>query len=558
MAGFFWSSHNTRRHREGEAEYCFIFEYQILIRRNLNHCSMKTLRAISLCSLLILLIVPCSCIDSGKTPSSLPRSTPEAEGVSSEGLLTFLDSAAADRHEFHSIMILRHGKVVAEGWWAPYRPDLRHTLYSTSKSFTSTAVGFAVTEKLLSVDDKVVSFFPDQLPDTVSPFLAQMTVKDLLTMSAGQSPDPTGRISSSSQQWVRDFLATPVLKEPGTEFLYNSMATFMLSAIVQKVTGEKIADYLRPRLFEPLGIEGYDWEESPEGVNSGGWGLRVKTEDMAKFGQLYLQKGMWNGEQVIPAEWVEEATTFKIDQAPDALPGVKSSSDWMQGYCYQFWRSRNNAFRADGAFGQYIIIMPEKDAVVAITCESPDMQDEINLVWDYILPAIHDGALPEDRESLAKLKERLAALALPVPAEKPDSPLAVKLSGRNFVFGDPQHNLGYFSATFDGDTCTVEMETAGQKNLIAAGRGRWIESETSLAGPNLISRPGGPMSHRIAAAYEWSSDSTLDVTIRYIESPHHIRARCSFEGDTLILNTRLSPPPGFDMPPTKGVLKQLP
>jgi hypothetical protein len=267
---------------------------------------------------------------------------------------------------------------------------------------------------------------------------------------------------------------------------------------------------------------------------------------------------MWNGEQVIPAEWVEEATTFKIDQAPDALPGVKSSSDWMQGYCYQFWRSRNNAFRADGAFGQYIIIMPEKDAVVAITCESPDMQDEINLVWDYILPAIHDGALPEDRESLAKLKERLAALALPVPAEKPDSPLAVKLSGRNFVFGDPQHNLGYFSATFDGDTCTVEMETAGQKNLIAAGRGRWIESETSLAGPNLISRPGGPMSHRIAAAYEWSSDSTLDVTIRYIESPHHIRARCSFEGDTLILNTRLSPPPGFDMPPTKGVLKQLP
>jgi len=519
---------------------------------------MKTLRAIPIFSLLVLLIVSYGCKNSKPASSSLPRSTPEAEGVSSEGLLTFLDSAAADRHEFHSIMILRHGKVVAEGWWAPYRPDLRHTLYSTSKSFTSTAVGFAVTEKLLSVDDKVVSFFPDQLPDTVSPFLAQMTVKDLLTMSAGQSPDPTGRISSSSQQWVRDFLATPVLKEPGTEFLYNSMATFMLSAIVQKVTGEKIAEYLRPRLFEPLGIEGYDWEESPEGVNSGGWGLRVKTEYMAKFGQLYLQKGMWNGEQVIPAEWVEEATTFKIDQAPDALPGVKSSSDWMQGYCYQFWRSRNNAFRADGAFGQYIIIMPEKDAVVAITCESPDMQDEINLVWDYILPAIHDGALPEDRESLAKLKERLAALALPVPAEKPDSPLAVKLSGRNFVFGDPQHNLGYFSATFDGDTCTVEMETAGQKNLIAAGRGRWIESETSLAGPNLISRPGGPMSHRIAAAYEGSSDSTLDVTIRYIESPHHIRARCSFEGDTLILNTRLSPPPGFDMPPTKGVLKQLP
>jgi CubicO group peptidase (beta-lactamase class C family) len=516
---------------------------------------MKTLKAISVFFLFILLIVSGGCKNSKPAASSLSRSTPEAEGVSSAGLLTFLDSAAADRHEFHSIMILRHGKVIAEGWWAPYRPDLRHTLYSTSKSFTSTAVGFAVTEKLMSVDDRVVSFFPDQLPDTVSPFLSQMTVKDLLTMSAGQASDPTGKITSSSQNWVRDFLATPVLKEPGTEFLYNSMATFMLSAIVQKVTGEKIADYLRPRLFEPLGIQGYDWEESPEGINSGGWGLRVKTEDMAKFGQLYLQKGMWNGKQVIPAEWVEEATTFKIDQAPDALPEVKSGSDWMQGYCYQFWRSRNNAFRADGAYGQYIIIMPEKDAVVAITCESPDMQDEINLVWDYILPAMKDGPLPEDSESLAMLKERLAALALPVPAEKPDSPLAGELSGKKFVFGEPQQIEGYFSATFDADTCKVEMETAGQRHLITAGRGRWIESMTSLAGPSLIGRPGGPTSHLIAAAYEWTSDTTLDMIVRYIESPHHIRARCSFEGDTLILNTRVSIPPGYDMPPSKGILK---
>lgn len=505
--------------------------------------------------LCFILLLAAGCNSSQPESNSLPRSTPEAEGISSAGLITFLDSAAAVKHEFHSIMILRHGKVVAEGWWSPYSPELRHTLYSTSKSFTSTAVGFAVAEKLMSVDDKVVSYFPDDLPDTVSPFLAQMKVKDLLTMSAGQAPDPTGRITSSSQQWVREFLATPVLKEPGTEFLYNSMATFMLSAIVQEVTGEKIADYLRPRLFEPLGIEGYDWEESPEGINSGGWGLRVKTEDMARFGLLYLQKGMWNGKQVIPAEWVEEATTFKIDQSPGALPEVKSRSDWMQGYCYQFWRSRNNAFRADGAYGQYIIIMPEKDAVVAITCESPDMQDEINLVWDYLLPAMQDAMLPEDRESLTMLKERLAALALPVPVEKPDSRLAGELSGKRFVFGDPQQNQGSFSATFDGDTWSVEMETAGQKNLIAAGRGRWIESETGLAGPNLISRPGEPGSHKIAAAYEWSSDSTLDVTIRYIESPHHIRARCSFDGDTLILNTRLSPPPGYDMPPSKGVLK---
>jgi CubicO group peptidase (beta-lactamase class C family) len=198
-----------------------------------------------------------------------------------------------------TVSCFRHGKVIAEGWWDPYKPDLRHTLYSTSKSFTSTAVGFAVSEELLSVDDKVISYFPDQLPDSVSPFLADMTVKDLLTMSAGQSPDPTGVIRSSGPEWVKSFLACPVNNEPGTTFLYNSMATYMLSAIVQKVTGEMVLDYLRPRLFEPLGIEGMNWEISPEGYNTGGWGLLLKTEDMAKFGQLYLQKGMWNDKQVI-------------------------------------------------------------------------------------------------------------------------------------------------------------------------------------------------------------------------------------------------------------------
>jgi hypothetical protein len=334
------------------------------------------------------------------------------------------------------------------------------------------------------------------------------------------------------------------------------MATFMLSAIVQKVTGEKIAAYLQPRLFEPLGIEGYDWEESPEGINSGGWGLRVKTEDMAKFGLLYLQKGLWNGKQVIPSEWVEEATTFKIDQAPDALPEVKAKNDWMQGYCYQFWRSRHNAFRADGAFGQYIIVMPDKDAVVAITCESPDMQDEISLVWDYILPAMHDESLPEDPVSHALLKERLAGLALPVPADKPDSPFASQISGKKFIpAGDPAGH-GYFKALFTGDTCALSMEMNGEEFRITLGRGFWIESETSLAGPNLISRPGAPAAHLIAAAYEWTSDTTLEMTIRYIESPHHIKVKCSFDGDTLTMDTRLSPPPGYDMPPLKAVMEK--
>lgn len=502
----------------------------------------------------MLLALSVGCKNQAPADTSLPRSNPEAEGVSSEELLTFLDSAAAGRHEFHSIMILRHGKVIAEGWWAPYRPDLRHTLYSVSKSFTSTAVGFAVTEKLLSVEDKVVSFFPDQLPDSVSPFLAEMKIRDLLTMTAGQSPDPSNEITSSGRNWVPAFLSLPVADEPGSRFLYNSMATFMLSAIVQKVTGEKVADYLQPRLFKPLGIEGIDWESSPEGINAGGWGLRAKTEDMAKFGQLYLQKGMWNGKQIIPAEWIEEATTFKIDQAPDASPETKAENDWMQGYCYQFWRSRHNTYRADGAFGQYIMVMPEQDAVVAITSESPDMQDVMNMVWTHILPAMKDETLPENPVAAEKLTERLASLALPVPVKTEDSPIAETIRNKRFLLEENNLKLKYLTLDFAGDACNLSLGNGETVRSIPFGRGEWITSITEMVGPGILRRPGASSSNQVAGAFTWEDDSTIVLTLRYIESPHHLNMTCSILGDTAVVRIRQSTPPGYDLPVLKGVM----
>src|SRR5688572_26704603 len=207
--------------------------------------------------------------------SKLPRSNPEAESVSSDSIIKFLDAMNNSPHEMHSIMVLRHGKVIAEGWWKPYSAELKHTMYSVSKTFTATAVGFAVAENRLAVNDKVVSFFPAQLPDTVSTNLNELTIKDLLSMSVGQQPDPTFIGVTSDAPWVSTFLRLPVVHRPGTKFLYNSLGTYMLSAIVQKVTGERIVDYLRPRLFQPLGIEGMDWEIDPMGINSGGWGLKI-------------------------------------------------------------------------------------------------------------------------------------------------------------------------------------------------------------------------------------------------------------------------------------------
>ncbi len=514
---------------------------------------MTPKRMLLIASAMVLAIAACTPTE---TATSLPRSVPEREGVSSAAILDFLDAVERSDHEFHSFMFLRHGKVIAEGWWAPYAPELKHTMYSTSKSFTSTAVGFAVAEGLLTVDDKVVSFFPDDLPDTVSAYLADLTVRDVLSMTVGQDPDPTGLVAQDSN-WVRAFLATPIVKEPGSTFLYNSLGTYMLSAMVTAVTGEKVIDYLTPRLFDPLGIADVDWEVDPQGRNTGGWGLRIRTEDMAKFGQLYLQHGMWHDEQILPASWVEEATTAKILQAPELADSIRRTSDWLQGYGYQFWRSRHDAFRADGAFGQFIIVMPDRDAVVVITSESPDMQGELNLVWDHLLPAIHETPLPEDRAAEVRLQERLAALALPLPARTAAPSLAADLSGRTYAFAPNDRGLESLSLQFTADTCTVRLRSGGDDFTIGYVEGGWRYGETTRRGPNLVAAAKasyvGLPPLRIAGAYGWDDERTLRLVLRYIESPHTETLICRFDGDTVSVNTTgiLTP---ADAPALEGVL----
>ncbi len=516
-----------------------------------------TFKRIPAAVILSLLLIPaCKNTPKEQVSGQLPRSIPEAEGVDSKGIIGFLKAAENSRHEFHSLMFLRHGKVIAEGWWSPYASDLKHTLYSTSKSFTSSAVGFAVTEKRLTVSDKVVSFFPEYLPDTVSLFLADMEVRDLLSMSAGQVPDPTRSISVKDSNWVKAFLAHPVINDPGTKFLYNSMATYMLSAIVQKVTGEKIIDYLTPRLFGPLSIQGMDWETDPMGINTGGWGLRLKTEDMAKFGQLYLQKGKWNGKLILPEEWITEATTFKIDQAPGVPDSIRNKSDWMQGYCYQFWRCRNNAFRGDGAYGQYIIVFPEKDAVVAITCETPDMQAEINLVWEYLLPSIKDESLPEDNASNVELKQMLASLAVPLPAEGIESSQESAVSGKTFIIEPNDNHLESVSLNFNEGICHLKMNANGTSFDFSFGSNVWIKGTTTRKGPNLLQTAKGYFEGfppvQTACIYRWRDENSLELTLRYIESPHTEVITCQFDGEKISIDTKYSFMPAVDLPDMTG------
>ncbi len=310
-----------------------------------------------------------------------------------EAMSAYLQAVKDCSEDLHSIMVVQHGKVLEEKFFVP---DTAHVLHSVSKTFTSTAVGFAISEGLLKLDDKIVDIFPESVPGNASDTLKRVTIRNLLTMNSGHGTDPSGSIRRGDGDWIRGFMEWPLEYEPGTCYCYNSLGTYVLSAAVQKVTGQKIVDYLDTRLWQPLGIEKPRWQESPAGINTGGWGLYLHTQDLAKMGVCILNGGKFGSKQVIPAEWAAEMSAYQVPSCPSGQNEVQmrekgidpSTSDWLQGYGYQMWRCRHNAFRADGAWGQYIIIIPDKDAVVAMTAHISDMQEEINLVWDNILPAL--------------------------------------------------------------------------------------------------------------------------------------------------------------------------
>jgi CubicO group peptidase (beta-lactamase class C family) len=447
--------------------------------------------------------------------AELPRSSPETQGVSSSAVLSFVEAADKNIDSMNSFMLLRHGHVVAEGWWAPYDAEAPHSLYSLSKSFTSTAVGLAISEGQLSLDDQVLKFFPQDAPAEPSNNLKAMRVSDLLRMSTGQQTEPA---RTADQPWTKTFLAQPVPFKPGTHFQYNTSATYMLSAIVQKATGMTVLDYLKPRLFEPLGIEHPTWETSPQGITTGGFGLSIRTEDIARFGQLYLQKGKWQGKQIVPESWVEAATTRQTSN------GSNPQSDWDQGYGYQFWRCRHGAYRGDGAFGQYCIVLPEQDAVIVITSGVKDMQAVLNLVWDKLLPAMQSATpLTADDEARKKLEHTLKGLSLH-PAEGAGAP--AKASGKTFVFPANERKLEAIALESDGKDGALTLVTRidGVEQRIACGRGKWQKGRAAWG--SLTEQPA-------AASGAWTEDDTFTAKLCFYETPFIVTIHLKFSGEEL-------------------------
>ena len=482
--------------------------------------------------LLVAALLLSSSTAGGAEPAALPRSAPEAQGVSSSGILAFIEAAEQKVDALHSLMVLRHGQVVAEGWWKPYRRDATHVMFSLSKSFASTGIGLAIAEGKVRLDDPVLSFFPEDAPASPSENLKAMRVRDLLSMSTGhhQSDIDNFSYASTDPTLVRAFLALPVAHKPGTHFVYNTPASYMLSAIVQKATGASLVDYLGPRLFEPLGIGGAKWDASPQGVSYGGFGLHIATEDIARFGQLYLQRGEWNGRRLLPAEWVDMASARQVSN------GSKPDSDWEQGYGFQFWRCRNGVYRGDGAFGQFCVVMPDEDAVVAITSGTRDLQGVLNLVWEHLLPAMQDAPLPANDAQRGRLAAKLAGLALAPPSGRPTSATARRVSGRMYELPKNDDGLEAVGAVFGKETALL-VRSGGREYRVPCGLGEWRGGgQLPMGRSRLMSEPA----YSAAASGAWTDDETFTARVCFDETPFCATLGLRFAGDALVLDAEMN------------------
>lgn len=356
-----------------------------------NSAIHMKLTLIFLFSLTILLT---SCSNADK---SLPRAAKaEIERFQTAGDKVFTDVLTGPDNVVNSLMVIDEGKVVYEKYDIGYSPDQLQVMWSVSKTFTATAIGFAEQDGLLKTSDRVVDYFDAaDLPADPHPYLSELTLHDLLIMSSGWPDLAYGAIQGQIEDWTKATLASDIHFKPGDRFEYNSINGYILSVIVSKVTGRKMADYLEEKLFTPLGIKNFKWLESPQGYNAGGWGLYLSTEDFAKMGQFILQKGEWNGNQLLSREWWEKATYPHIPQYKNVITDpeeidklIKSRDYWSQGYAYQMWNCPDGAVRMHGANGQLGIIFPDKNAVVVVTSHVSNEKRLLDAIWNNIYPLI--------------------------------------------------------------------------------------------------------------------------------------------------------------------------
>ncbi|HZJ78080.1 MAG TPA: serine hydrolase [Clostridia bacterium] len=474
---------------------------------------------------------------------------PEDVGVSSAKIAEFLEDLDKSDIEVHSIMVLREGKVAFEFWHKPYAAHIPHTMYSVSKSFTSAAVGFAVDEGLITVNTKVIDIFPEYRPIQPGENLEKLTVFHLLTMTAGK--DVSFLADKTKNQWIKDFFDAKWAFAPGERWRYISENTYMLCAILHRVTGMSVIDYLMPRLFEPLGIERPFWETDGNGVEAGGWGLFIKTEDFAKFMLCYSQGGKFDGKQIIPERWAKDSVKALVDNEEyDAM-------DCRSGYGYCFWRNHGcpNSYRADGMFSQFGIVFEDYNAVFIFTSSEVFEQKARDCIWRHFPDAfIEPKSEPYADQSLKKrltlpplpelqktarsyaterrIESKIIRMRKPFAINEIGYPVSMMPLAVFYMSADKAGNIDYIRFRFDEATCKMSWSEGKERNTILCGMdGVARRCKITLGGIDFT----------VTCTAAWKNENTLEVWVRPLESIAQRRLTFIFAGNRVRMILRSSP-----------------
>ena len=423
-----------------------------------------------------------------------------APSVSAHALNSYFARAAERGHEIHTLQIWRDDEMLVRIAQPPFSCTDRREVYSLSKTFTSTAVGAACDRGLLSPDDRVVDLFPDKLPETVPENLAAMRVSHVLSMNTGHASDVMGLMSHTDDP-VRAFLAQPVEFAPGTHFVYNNGATCLLSAIVRRVTGQPLYDFLTRTVLAPIGIMGLVWNRTADALNEGCCGVQTTSDEIARLGRLYLHRGVWEGKRILSEEWIDAATSFHSDNSSNGTP------DWKSGYGYQIWINAREGFRGDGAFGQLMVVLPARALVLAVQARVPSMQDEMDMLMELVTHLTDEGA-----------GEALSVPGFPAPA-------AVPLPETDGYYIPEANPFGWTMVRLcaKADGLTLETSDGRRTETFRAGVGAYALSEVTerFRKPKLV--PGmlacEPETIRTSACASYA-DGVYTVLSRHRSDPH--------------------------------------
>ena len=444
--------------------------------------------------------------------AALPQAvSPEAEGVSSRQIMAWLDTCERDIDAVHGFVLLRHGKVVAEGSWKPFDTlDEPHRLSSHSKCFVSTAAGILVDEAKLDVDELVVDILPDKVPAGPSENLRHLRVRDLMTMTAGLKPG----YGFHTGDWARQILAKPADHKPGQVYAYDSDATHLLGVIVARKSGLPLEEFLRKRLFEPLGITSFWTTYDQDGIPCAGYGFNMSTRDIARIGQLHLDKGLWEGRRIVSREWTELASA-KHTWSGKTASEWQADNDWVQGFGFNFWRCQHGCYRADGAGGQFTIVMPDQDAVLSLNSAVGDMQQLLTSVWTHVLPALSKTALPEDPASAAALKARCAKLAFAPARGRRDGD--ARYQGRTYSFKSAPLGIRSVRLEPSSDGWELTLVTESGSFAVPVGYGKWMRGEAVFS-PHTYEYLGEVIGKQpLAASAAVREDGSLAVRVQMLQ-----------------------------------------